>query len=145
MPSSPATGKRLKPVAAQTASTSATVEPGATVARVAGAMTIEATDFSVKPSAPASRSYSSASMRPSPRDSSTRAATSSRVKLEWTSSLGSMRSRRSTPLAAMFMTAISGRSTVTITIMGGLRTIAARSAPARAMFLGTISPRTTCR
>ena len=38
-----------------------------------------ATVFSVKPSAPASRSYSSASSRPSPRDSSTSAATSSRV------------------------------------------------------------------
>ncbi len=132
-------------MAAQICSTSATVEPCDTVARVLDGMRIEPTDFSMKPRAPASRSYSSASIMPSPRDSSTSAATSSRVKLELTSSFGSIRSSRSTPLAARFMPAITGRSTVTTASIGGLRTSAARSGPASAMFFGTISPSTTWR
>ena len=49
---------------------------------VSGAISTVDTGFSVKPSAPASRSYSSGSISPSPRDSSTRAATSSRVYVE---------------------------------------------------------------
>ena len=49
------------------------------------------------------------------------------------------------PLAGRLSTAMTGRSTVTITIIGGLSTRAARSGPASAMFLGTISPSTTWR
>ena len=65
-----------------------------------GGISTSDTVFSVKPSAPASRSYSSASISPSPRDSSTRAATSSRVYVELTSSrsltpTGAGRRRRS--------------------------------------------------
>ena len=83
--------------------------------------------------------------RPSPRDSSTIAATSSRVKLELTSSLIRTPTSLSTAAATALMTTITGRSTVTMPQTSGASTSAARSGPASAMFLGTISPSTTCR
>ncbi len=64
---------------------------GARSTSVSGGISTDSTVFSVKPSAPASRSYSSFSSRPSPRDSSTSAATSSRVYVELTSSRSSRR------------------------------------------------------
>ena len=103
------------------------------------------TGFSVKPSAPASRSYSSGSIRPSPRDSSTSAATSSRVYVELTSSMIRTPNSRRIAEAQALITRMTGRRTVTIAQMGGPSTSAARSGPASARFLGIISPRTTCR
>ena len=107
------TGNRLKPVAAQSASTSAAVEPRRTVVSDSGRIMTPATVFSVKPSAPASRSYSSLASSPSPRDSSTSAATSSRVKVELISSFGSTRSSRRIAFAIASSATMTGLSTVT--------------------------------
>ena len=100
---------------------------------------------SVKPREADSRSYSSSRIAPSPSDSSTIEATSSRVNAEATSSLGSTRISRSTPLAMALSSTTTGRSTCTMNHIGGPSTTAARSGLAIAMFFGTISPSTTCR
>lgn len=78
-------------------------------------------------------------------DSVTMCWTSSAVKAEPTSSLGSMPIALTKALDTQSMTRMTGLAIFMTHMSGGTRMIAERSGPAMARFLGTISPTTTCR